>query len=318
VAFVLLGFASLAFGGESIDLLGDSPGGASSAVTARFLADANTVPPGGSFRVGTLLTLGEGWHVYWRNPGDAGLATDVSVTLPKHWSASPIRWPTPLRFAQAGGIAGFGYEGKVLLWRTVNVSPNAPVGETVTIPVRVDWLACRVKCVPGNATGTVTVRVTKPSNDDQAAPSPAGGTFAAWQKRLPHDPTEANAPVDVAVRVESTGERSRRFRVRLTWTDGNAPRQLEWFPPADRALSWGEPAFRRQGTRAAMTITVRRLKGRTPANKSPVGLVAWSVPNKQRRSVRVVLPLAADKPATEAAETSKKPPASTQPKGSSP
>lgn len=42
-------------------------------VTARLLADAAAVQSGKSFRVGVPLTIEKDWHVYWKNPGDAGL-----------------------------------------------------------------------------------------------------------------------------------------------------------------------------------------------------------------------------------------------------
>jgi thiol:disulfide interchange protein DsbD len=314
---VLLCVSALRAAGQGLNLSGSLDGGESPAVTARFLSDANAIQPGGSVRVGVLLTMADDWHVYWRNPGDAGLATDLSLKLPEGWTASPMRWPTPVRFAQAGGIVGYGYEKTVLLWRTVTAGPKAPIGETVSIAARVDWLACRVECVPGKAAGSVGLRVRRRPADGNATSADAR-TFAAWQKRRPIVPADANAPVSVQTKLDLDDARNGSAVVTLSWTDANAPKELAWFPPADRAVSWGEPAFRRSGKTARMTVTVRGLKGQTPARRTLVGLVAWRDSDRQHRSVRIPLPIGPVRSAAESDNPSKKSPASTQAKGSSP
>src|SRR5690349_1290830 len=37
----------------------------------------------------------EGWHTYWRNPGDSGLPTTLAWTLPEGWKSGDIAWPYP-------------------------------------------------------------------------------------------------------------------------------------------------------------------------------------------------------------------------------
>ena len=65
------------------------------AVQAQILADVSTVSPGVPFHVGVLFKVADGWHIYWKNPGDAGLATAVQWQLPDGFSAGPLRWPQP-------------------------------------------------------------------------------------------------------------------------------------------------------------------------------------------------------------------------------
>src|ERR1700722_3147986 len=79
-------------------------------VQAELLANTSAIQPGKPFWLGVRLTIDPGWHVYWKNPGDAGLATRVKFTLPNGFSAGPLQFPTPHRFDQPGNIVAFGYE----------------------------------------------------------------------------------------------------------------------------------------------------------------------------------------------------------------
>src|ERR1700722_15895266 len=79
-------------------------------VRAELLANTSGVQAGKPFWLGVRLTIDPGWHVYWKNPGDAGLPTRVTFTLPNGFSAGPLRFPTPHRFDQPGNIVAFGYE----------------------------------------------------------------------------------------------------------------------------------------------------------------------------------------------------------------
>ena len=50
--------------------------------TASLVSDVDSVAAGKPFHVGLRLQLAQGWHTYWRNPGDAGVAPDLQLSLP--------------------------------------------------------------------------------------------------------------------------------------------------------------------------------------------------------------------------------------------
>ncbi len=84
-------------------------------VRAELLAYApEGVGPGVPIWVGLQLTHQPGWHTYWKNAGDSGLATEFAWTLPKGISAGEIAWPVP-RKIPIGTLANYGYENTVLL-----------------------------------------------------------------------------------------------------------------------------------------------------------------------------------------------------------
>lgn len=41
-----------------------------------------------------------GWHLYWKNPGDSGLAPEVVWELPEGWEAGPLEHPVPVWVAE--------------------------------------------------------------------------------------------------------------------------------------------------------------------------------------------------------------------------
>ncbi|NBT64243.1 MAG: hypothetical protein EBT32_01965 [Betaproteobacteria bacterium] len=60
--------------------------------------------------LGLRLEHQPGWHTYWINPGDSGLASRIEWTLPSGWTAPQAYWPMPKRIP-VGPLMNFGYEG---------------------------------------------------------------------------------------------------------------------------------------------------------------------------------------------------------------
>jgi DsbC/DsbD-like thiol-disulfide interchange protein len=101
-------------------------------VKASLLADTTAIVPGKPFEVGVLLEMAPGWHTYWEYPGDAGLPTSISWTLPEGFVAGPIQWPLPHRVLEPGDIEVYAYKDRVLLLTAI-VAPAKIPETTVTI-----------------------------------------------------------------------------------------------------------------------------------------------------------------------------------------
>jgi DsbC/DsbD-like thiol-disulfide interchange protein len=126
------------------------------------------------------LRMKPGWHTYWRNPGDAGLATGIKWTLPQGVTAGPIIWPRPERFV-ARSIVGYGYEGQVALLTAVKL-PARFAADTISIGADVSWLACSVVCIPGSKTLKLRLSVS----DSVPRTNPAQERlFAEARRRIP-------------------------------------------------------------------------------------------------------------------------------------
>ncbi|HLF17666.1 MAG TPA: thioredoxin family protein [Candidatus Omnitrophota bacterium] len=123
-----------------------------------FIPHVNTVSPGQTLVIGILMEMDEGWHTYWKNPGDSGYPTNIEWTLPEGFNAGPIIWPNPHRLNVAP-LTMYGYEGRTFLLTKIKGADNVPVGASVDIRATVKWLACRIECVPGVAEFSLTMPV---------------------------------------------------------------------------------------------------------------------------------------------------------------
>lgn len=147
-------------------------------VQAELIADLAVVRPGSPVRVGLRLIHDEGWHTYWRNPGDSGLPTQFPLESTGGLAAGEIQWPLPSRLL-IPPLANLGFEGEVLLVRQLQVP--ADYGQsTLEFSTLAQWLVCREVCIPGEARLTLSLPVAAESV--VAAQSVA---FDAAAKRLP-------------------------------------------------------------------------------------------------------------------------------------
>jgi thiol:disulfide interchange protein len=142
-------------------------------------------------RVGVLLQMDPGWHVYGPDPGDSGLPTTL------RWRADRGRvgamdWPPVETFEELDGLlTTYGYSGEVLLAaRLVPDGAAAAVGE---LRVDVDLLACNVDCVP--ASFALQREVGSALGSAAAAASEVRRVFARW---TPERPTRAASGPDAA------------------------------------------------------------------------------------------------------------------------
>jgi thiol:disulfide interchange protein len=152
---------------------------ASELVKASLYAEGDTAAVGQTLWVDVHLGIAPGWHVYWKNPGDSGLPTEINWALPGGFSAGPIAWPMPERF-QVGPIANYGYAGDVDLL----VPISAPAGTDPAAPVHlgatVKYLVCAEICIPGEA------KLALDLPPGAGTPDPAqAARFAAARARLP-------------------------------------------------------------------------------------------------------------------------------------
>jgi len=120
-------------------------------VEARLISDVGAVVPGESFRVALRLEIREGWHTYWKNPGDSGEPTSIAWTLPEGFTASDIAWPPPRRLP-VGPLVNYGYEGEALHLVRMMAPPDLAPGGTVTLRGDAYWLVCEDICIPEEAT----------------------------------------------------------------------------------------------------------------------------------------------------------------------
>jgi thiol:disulfide interchange protein DsbD len=253
-------------------------------VRASVVADAAGVAAGEAFRVGVILKMKPGWHVYWENPGDSGAATVVKFSAPRGVTVSELRWPVPVKFEQPGELVGYGYEGEVMLSAVVKVPAGVRVGESITVNADVEWLVCEKVCVPGEAKLSVTVPVkekTVAANTD---------LFETWEKRLAGE----RLP-DVKVNAIGALEGGNRGEFAITVEAKEPLAKVEFFPVPESALSVEDVVTAVEGRTGKVTFDARVLAGQKLSSDVLRGVVAVTDRGGERRGVAVAVPLGGTK-----------------------
>ena len=104
---------------------------------------------GSDLDLGVEFVLAPGWHVYWKNSGDAGYAPKLDLTATPAISSSALLFPAPHRFELPGDLVSFGYEGEVIYPVTGRLLP--PEEGELTIAGQLDYLVCAEECIPYRA-----------------------------------------------------------------------------------------------------------------------------------------------------------------------
>jgi thiol:disulfide interchange protein/DsbC/DsbD-like thiol-disulfide interchange protein len=162
-------------------------------VKARLISETNAIAPGQSIWVALELDIRDGWHTYWRNPGDSGQATQLSWTLPAGLTAGDIVWPAPHRF-EIAPLVNYGYGKHAMHLVKVTASPDLKAGAPVDLAAKASWLVCADVCIPENA----DLHLRLPVQAGGGAMDPAvAPLFAAARADLPNAaPAGSEAKID--------------------------------------------------------------------------------------------------------------------------
>ncbi len=134
--------------------------GKSPHITAKLTADVEEIGTGR-----TLLkldyTAAPGWHTYFINPGDTGLAPQFTWNLPDDVSVGTPKWPVP-ETLPSFGLISYGYTGRTILPIPLyNFSKLTP-GNILPIKAHIDFLVCADVCVPESLDVSLNLKVAEP------------------------------------------------------------------------------------------------------------------------------------------------------------
>ncbi len=217
------------------------------------IADTDRVAPGQEFTVAARFKLQPGWHIYWSNPGEAGLSTNVVFKAPPGVKVVPNPLPGPERFISPGDIVGYGYSGEVLV--SANVTAPSSIGEEgLAIDISSELLACKVQCLPlSDAKSVIVFEASKdappmPKHQEEfkvhrsSLPQPLSSLFGAtghWKLGKEQATFILSVPGDIkATYMPSKGEQllvdgqaiipeASTTEIRVSYQRTNAPLQAE-------------------------------------------------------------------------------------------
>jgi DsbC/DsbD-like thiol-disulfide interchange protein len=192
------------------------------------VAETSTLQRGRTGWLAVHLTMKPGWHTYWRNSGDSGLATSVKWTLPQGVTAGPIVWPQPERFV-ARTIVGYGYQHDIGLLTAVKLPPKF-AADRISIGGVVSWLACEKVCIPGSEKLTITL----PVSDAVPVTDPGNAAlFAQTRRRIPQ-----RAPFDATFSLDAA---QIRLSIPRTALPGGVEREMTFYPFDNAVIEHSAP-----------------------------------------------------------------------------
>jgi DsbC/DsbD-like thiol-disulfide interchange protein len=160
------------------------PSPASDHADLRFLSEYSHVKPGETTTIGLHIDLEDGWHVYWKNPGDSGIPVRF------RWSDAPqvtfgdVKWPYPTTFKEEH-LVTYGYKDETLLMIPVKVAADAREG-THVLETRVEFLVCKDICLPGFENHSIRLNVSKNGNPSKTSEA---SSFQKFRSKVPTQAT---------------------------------------------------------------------------------------------------------------------------------
>ena len=217
-------------------------------VAARLIPEAKSIAPGATIWVDLHLDIIPGWHVYWRNPGDSGLPTEIAWTLPDGFRAGEIEWPAPERFV-LGNLGNYGYSGTADLLVPIAAPATLAPGGKARFAADASWLVCSEICIPGEAKLALDLPVgAAPSVPDPAA----AATFTAVRASLPK-------PAGFATGFAVSGQ-DLKLSIPKAALGGIDNPTAAFFPfKSDAVDAAAEPKVERRG--GGLDLVLRRVRG---------------------------------------------------------
>jgi thiol:disulfide interchange protein DsbD len=150
-------------------------------VKARLVSEVSAVGPGQAFMVALELDIRDGWHTYWRNPGDSGEPTKLVWQLPPGFTAGDIAWTTPHRF-EIAPLVNYGYAKHAVHMVQITAPKTLKAGTSVSLAAKASWLVCSDVCIPEDA----NLQLTLPVSAQAGGVDPASAAlFTTARSELP-------------------------------------------------------------------------------------------------------------------------------------
>ena len=145
-----------------------------------LLSETDQPRPGSTFLVGIRIVPAPGWHSYWSNPGDSGIAPMIKWEATPGVRFGPLLHPAPT-LLKVAGIASYVHSGEHILLARVRADPTLKRGTLLPIGAQLIWATCSESlCVPERTALSLNLKV----GDGIANASAIGLRLAV--KRLPH------------------------------------------------------------------------------------------------------------------------------------
>lgn len=127
-------------------------------VDVSIYSNVKQIQIGSDFYIVVKLKVADKWHIYWKNPGDSGLPTEVKWTFPKGVEkVGDIIWQVPEKI-EWSDLINYGFEHDVYLIQKFKTSRVVDL-KSIDIKADVNWLVCKEKCIPQKGSANIKIAV---------------------------------------------------------------------------------------------------------------------------------------------------------------
>ena len=253
----------------------------------QLLLSADTARPGDTIWAGVDLKMDPDWHTYWKNPGEAGMATKIQWQLPPGVTAGDIHWPLPEKLPPAE-VTTYGYHSEVMLLVPLKVAADFKPGFAFDLKAKVSWLECKEECVPGSASVEATLNIGRETKNSAAA-----ATIDLWKSKVPK--SGDNLKAQAWWQKPANGDK--RLLI-LAWSAPNGATKADFFPLASDNFDIQAATEILPGGADEIHLrkTVQKFSGAWPKEIS--GVIAMEI-GGQRQGFDIILPVNDQAPAGE-------------------
>ena len=157
-----------------------------SLVRVSAVAEYQAAQVGKAVPIAVRFQIEDGWHTYWKNPGDSGAEMLIRYNGPEWASIGELHWPAPKRYLSPGDLLDFVHEGTVILLTELTVDPAKweAAGRPASLEFDLDceWFVCKDICLLGEGSVSLKIPVTtEPASKNSSAVT----AFAQARRALP-------------------------------------------------------------------------------------------------------------------------------------
>ncbi len=200
------------------------------------------------FTIAVRFQIAPEWHLYWKNPGDAGLAPKVQWTLPEGFTVSDLQFPTPHKIATESAV-DYGYDRELVLLATIT-PPKTPTSKFTlkdfTLKADLTWLVCRESCIPGDATLELNTASLTPK-----ALAEANTLIEQTRKKLP----EALANAKISLESATVAQKDGKALLTLRFAGDNAKLITDFFPEELSGFTINHASIKATNGTVTLTLT---------------------------------------------------------------
>lgn len=109
--------------------------------------------PEGGMAAAVEIQLEEGWHTYWRTPGDVGIPPQLDFSASQNLASVEVLYPAPERYEDGRSVSAVYFDGVVLPLKLQPEDAKRPI----TLRLSAFYGVCEEVCIPAEGDAELVI-----------------------------------------------------------------------------------------------------------------------------------------------------------------